>query len=535
MVETGVGAAIPEALDEAPCGYVVATPDGGIVAANRPFREWVGHDAESIRDRKLPELLTGAGRIYFETHVRPLLLMQHQVREIALDIARPSGDPLPVLMNAVLSHAEPRLMTVLLFDATDRRRYEQELLKARRIADAATQTERLARDEAERANRTKDEFLALASHELRTPISAILGWAQVLKNKAGGDPDIARVAEVVERNTKLLGRLVDDLLDMSRIVAGKLRLDVQRVELALPIEAALETVQPAALARGVRLATVLDSDVLVSGDPGRLQQVFWNLLSNAVKFTPSGGSVTVTMARVDSHVEVGVCDTGQGMRPEILEQVFERFRQSNAEGTRQSTGLGLGLALVRYLVEMHGGSVVAHSAGEGRGSTFVVKLPVVALESAAPRGRPDATTAVASPRRASATLSLAGVSVLVVEDDRDSRELLWRVLTDRGAEVTTAGSASEALQILQSSRPHVLVSDIGLPDEDGYELVRSVRMLGGDVGRVPAIALTALSRLEDRTDALLAGYQLHLAKPVAADELVVSVASLAGRIAVTAG
>jgi signal transduction histidine kinase len=529
MPEDGL-VSIPDALDDAPCGYVTALPNGMLLAANRTFLSWVGLDLQTATQRKLQQFLTAAGRIYYDTHVGPLLQMQGAVREIACEIARPGADAKPVLMNAVLTQTEPRQLKVLFFDSTDRRRYEQELLRARRIAEGATQTEREARDEAERANRAKDDVLALVSHELRTPISAILGWAQVLRKKANADPDIERVSEVIERNTKLLGRLVDDLLDMSRIVSGKLRLDVQRVELADAIDAALETVQAAALAREVRLVKVLDPSVVVAGDPGRLQQVFWNLLSNAVKFTPKGGAVTVSMQRINSHVEVRLRDTGQGMSAEILGHVFERFRQSRSEGTRQTAGLGLGLSLVRHLVEMHGGSVEAHSAGEGQGSTFIVKLPVLAVDSAARVARQN-LAAVAAGGAAGPAISLGGIRVLVVEDDRDARELLWRVLTDAGAEVVAASSAAEALGAIQRVQPHVLVSDIGLPGDDGYELIRSVRMLGGVVGRAPAIALTAMSRLEDRTQALLAGYQLHLAKPVDASELVVTVASLAGRIA----
>ncbi|MET0290882.1 MAG: PAS domain-containing sensor histidine kinase, partial [Steroidobacteraceae bacterium] len=324
---------IPDALDEAPCGYITATSDGTLLEANRTFLAWVGLDLDGVRGRKFQQFLTAPGRIYYETHIGPLLRMQGQVREISCEIVRPGAEPKPVLMNALLSQGDQRALTVLLFDSTDRRRYEQELLRGRRLAESATHTERAARDEAERANRAKDDILALVSHELRTPISAILGWAQVLKKKANADPDIERVSEVIERNTKLLGRLVDDLLDMSRVVSGKLRLDVQRVQLATAIEAAVETVQPAAIARDVRLGKVLDPSITVAGDPGRLQQVFWNLLSNAVKFTPHGGSVTVSMERVNSHVEISVRDTGQGMSAEILGHVFERFRQSQSEST----------------------------------------------------------------------------------------------------------------------------------------------------------------------------------------------------------
>ncbi|MBV8740614.1 MAG: response regulator, partial [Sinobacteraceae bacterium] len=385
--------------------------------------------------------------------------------------------------------------------------------------------------DAERANRAKDDILALVSHELRTPLSAILGWTQVLRRKWGAHPDIEQGLAVIERNMRLQVRLVDDLLDMSRIIAGKLRLDVQQVTLAETIEAALQTVEPAAIARGVRLHRVLDSSAQVAGDPGRLQQVFWNLLTNGVKFTPQGGAVTISMERIDSQVEIRVRDTGQGMSAELLAHVFERFHQSASEPTRKSSGLGLGLSLVKYLTEMHGGSIQARSDGEGRGSTFILTLPAVVVHERERMQRFAGSPVVLPGLSYRTAVSLHGTRVVVVDDERDAREILWRVLTESGAEVVTSSTLKEALELIPRARPDVLVSDIELGDEDGYELIRQVRMLGHDVGRTPAIALTALSRLEDRTQALLAGYQIHLAKPVDAHELAVTVASLTGRFA----
>ncbi len=521
-----------ELFEQAPCGYLATRPSGEIVRVNETFLTMAGLTREAIAGMRFQHLLTAPGQIYYETHVAPLLQMQGFVREIAFDLKTKTGrGNLPVVLNCVQKkgpEGRPVLLRITLFDASDRRQYERELLAARRIADDATQTERYAREEAERANRTKDDFLALVSHELRTPLSAILGWVQVLRRKLTGDADVEHSLSVIERNTRLQTRLVDDLLDLSRMASGKMRLDVQRVNLADVIEAALETAGPGANARLVRIQKILDPEIVVSGDPGRLQQVFWNLLSNAVKFTPKDGFVRVIMERVKSHIEVSIIDSGQGMSADFLQHAFERFRQSGKAHSRETGGLGLGLALVKYLVEMHGGTIVAHSDGEGRGSTFVVKLPVVVVEQAGEAERIHPRSAV-SAKQAEPAVSLAGIKVLLVDDERDAREALWHNLSHRGAEVTAVGSVREALDNIERISPDVLISDIGMPDEDGYELIRRVRLLG-ERGRIPAVALTAYSRLEDRTRALMAGYQAHLAKPVDIDELAITLASVVGRL-----
>jgi signal transduction histidine kinase len=423
---------------------------------------------------------------------------------------------------------QAELLTVMLFDATNRRHYENDLLLARRTAEEATQTERLAREVAERANRAKDEFLALISHELRTPLGAILGWSQVLRRPGSSAKDLEHGLSVIERNARLQARLVDDLLDMSRIVSGKLRLDVQRVDLAEVIEAAVQTAQPAAQAREIRIQKILDHQIVVAGDPGRLQQVFWNLFSNAVKFTPTGGSVRVVTERVESHVEVSVIDTGQGMSAEFLAHAFERFRQSDSAPTQKTGGLGLGLSIVRHLVEMHGGTVEARSDGEGKGATFVVKLPLIAVHPSSER-KVHPRSAIAGSGAVVAPVDLRGARVLIVDDEPDARELLAQVLAEAGAEVVSAGTAQAGLDALAQSRPDVLVSDIGLPDADGYDFIRRARMRG-ESATTPALALTAFSSMEDRTRAMLAGYQMHLAKPVDAHEFLVTVASLCGRL-----
>jgi PAS domain S-box-containing protein len=524
-----------ELFEHAPCGYLSTLPDGRIVRVNETFLSWTGYRREElVGGKRFQDLLTVPGKIFHDTHYGPLLQMQGYVREVAYDIVRAGGKaPLPALVNCVRRRGPTgaaEVLRVTVFDATDRRTYERELLAARQKAERATETERAARELAEAASRSKDEFLAMVSHELRNPLNAILGWTQLLRRQFPGNEDLEEGLGVIERNTRVQVQLVDDLLDMGRLISGKMRLEVQRVELAGVIESALQTAQPAAEAKGVRLVKVLDPTVVVSGDPGRLQQIFWNLFSNAVKFTPKGGFVRVVMQRVNSHIEVSVIDSGQGMKPGFLAHAFERFRQSDTAGTRNTKGLGLGLSIVKQLTEMHGGRVEAMSEGEGKGSTFVVQLPVASVEGGeGERVHPRA--ALTEDKFNLPGLSLAGVRVLVVDDEVDAREMIRRLLTERGAEVTTAASVREAMALVEQFRPAVIVSDVGMPGQDGYEFIRQVRMLGEGLGGTKAIALTAFGRLEDRTQAMLAGYQMHLAKPVDGRELLVTVASLAGRTA----
>jgi CheY-like chemotaxis protein len=337
--------------------------------------------------------------------------------------------------------------------------------------------------------------------------------------------------EVIERNTKVQVQLIEDLLDMSRIISGKVRLDVKRIDPAAFIASAFETVAPSAKAKGIHLHKVLDSDAgPIAGDANRLQQVVWNLLSNAIKFTPKGGKVQVLMERVNSHIEITVNDTGQGIDPQFLPHIFERFRQADASSTRSHGGLGLGLAIAKQLVELHGGSISAESPGIGKGATFSVVLPLLVvnlMSSPEPKSKPRAIQA--RPFECSPTV-LAGVTVLVVDDESDARGLVKRVLEECGAEVVVAGSAAEALEMVPTVKPNVLVSDIGMPGVDGYELLRRIRALGETKGGdVPAIALTAFARSEDRTRALLAGYLVHVSKPVEPHELIATVATVGGR------
>jgi PAS domain S-box-containing protein len=390
------------------------------------------------------------------------------------------------------------------------------------------ESERAARTEAEEASRLKDEFLATLSHELRAPLSAIVGWTSLLQRQPQNDPALLqRALAVIDRNTKLQVQLIDDLLDMSRIAAGKLRLDVQTVDLREVIRNAIAAVQPAAEGKGVVLHSILDPLAgPMRGDMNRLQQIVWNLLSNAVKFTPKGGHVQVALERVNSHVEIVVTDTGQGIDPQFLPHVFERFRQADASTTRRYAGLGLGLAIVKHLTELHGGTVRAKSPGPGMGSTFIVELPLMAVHVPLDGSRRHPS----SPAEAEEAEfpSLQGIRVLAVDDEADAREIIQRLLESCGAQVDTAAGVTEALELFQRDHYDVLLSDIGMPDEDGFSLIRKVRELErGTSQRIPAVAFTAFARADDRVRALRAGYQTHLAKPVEPAELAATVASLA--------
>jgi PAS domain S-box-containing protein len=408
-------------------------------------------------------------------------------------------------------------------DITDARRAEAE-----REGLLARESE--ARHEAEEANRLKDEFLSTVSHELRTPLTAMLGWVQLLRTGALAPERQARALETVERNARAQGQLIEDLLDVSRILSGKMKLDVEPVEVSTIVEQALESVRPAADAKGLRLQSALDSTGSVMGDAHRLQQVVWNLLTNAVKFTPRGGRVQVFVERRDSSVEVTVADTGRGITPDFLPHVFERFRQADGGTRRQYGGLGLGLSIVRHLVEMHGGTVAASSQGEGMGATFTVRLPLsVALRKdvappVSPREPPLRRDFPCPPQ-------LAGLRVLLVDDEVDTREYLRALLEGCDVRVVVAGSAEEALESLRREPPDLLLSDIGMPDEDGYSLIQKVRALPAlEGGRTPAAALTAYARMEDRARVLLAGFQAHVPKPVEPMELLAVLASLAGQV-----
>ncbi|HEX7316484.1 MAG TPA: PAS domain-containing protein [Pyrinomonadaceae bacterium] len=382
-----------------------------------------------------------------------------------------------------------------------------------------------ARREAEAANRLKDEFLATLSHELRTPLTAILGWTRLLSGGELDAPTAARALEIIERNAEAQQQLIEEVLDVSRIITGKLRLDASPVELVPVVEAAVDAVRPAAQAKNIELSVGADPEAgLVYADPTRLQQVIWNLLTNAIKFTPKEGKVEVRLERANSNVCIRVSDNGIGIAPDFLPHVFDRFRQADSSTTRHYGGLGLGLAVVRHLVEQHGGRVSAESEGENLGSTFTIELPVSALKANADGSVQTRTGERQPTRQREITRSLEGVRVLVVEDREDTRELLSALFRQHGAEVVTSGSAVEALSALRRERPDVLVSDIGMPGEDGYWLIKEVRALGDDL---PVVALTAYASEADRERALAAGFQAHVPKPIEPAALISAVAEAA--------
>ena len=387
--------------------------------------------------------------------------------------------------------------------------------------------ERTAREEAERVGRLKDEFLATVSHELRTPLNAILGWATLLRRLEPGSADHVRGLETIERNARVQGQIIADLLDMSRIISGKVPLDVQAIDLNDVVNAALDAVRLSIEAKKLRMRVTLDARAgRLRGDPGRLQQVFWNLLTNAVKFTPSGGRIDVVMERVNSHVEVSVEDSGMGIKPDFLAFVFDRFRQADSSTTRRHGGLGLGLSIVKHLVELHGGSVRVKSAGEGQGATFVVALPISVL-------RAEDTGRIERPAFADIDVStielpsLEGVRALVVDDQADARILICRLIEEYGGRCILAENGAEALTMVAQDDVNILISDIGMPDFDGYELIQKIRSMHlPQIRNLPAIALTAYARADDRQRALLAGFQMHVSKPVEPRELVAGIASL---------
>ena len=405
----------------------------------------------------------------------------------------------------------------MLTDISDRKRTESE-------RDHLLQLEQLARAEAEAANRIKDEFLAVLSHELRSPLNPILGWAKVLQMRKFDEIELQKALKTIERNAKLQAQLIEDLLDVSRILQGKLNLNIIPVNLISTIEDAMETVRLAAEAKNIQIQTMFDSAVgQVLGDSARLQQVLWNLLSNAVKFTATGGQVNVRLECIDEQAQITVSDTGKGIHPDFLPHVFDYFRQGDSTITRKFGGLGLGLAIARHLIEMHGGTIGAESPGEEQGAIFTVKLPLI-KDGATIK---DDTKTNSSPAVV-ASSPLIGLQVLIVDDNADSRDFFSFVLEDFGAIVTTVGSGDEALQVLTQSKPDILISDIGMPEMNGYMLMEEVRSLEAEVGvkKIPAIALTAYAGEINQQQAIKAGFQQHIVKPVSPEELLTAISNL---------
>jgi PAS domain S-box-containing protein len=497
-------------LEAAPDAMVITDERGRIVLVNAQAERLFGHTRDGMLGREIEFLVPHR---YRRGHVglRGAYVDSAKTRPMGTNLElyalRNDGSEFPVEISlSPLPTRYGRLVVSAIRDITERRAAEAE--RSRLLQERAAHAE---------ANRVKDEFLATLSHELRTPLNAILGWAALAKAKPL-DPEVERALSTIERNARVQVQLIEDLLDVSRVLAGKLRLDMAALDLTEVCDSAIEVIRPAAQAKGIQLNVVYESKpLLMVGDADRLQQVIWNLLSNAVKFTERGGRVDLTARQTEeATVRLLVRDTGKGIRPQFLPHVFDRFRQGDGSSTRQFGGLGLGLSIARSLVESHGGSIEAASSGEGLGAAFAVTLP--ARIAAAP---PIPDGAIVDMR------TLAGLRLLVVDDQPGERELLAEILTRHGADVRTAASASEAIALAQQYAPHVILSDIAMPGEDGHVLMRRIRDIPGAIGRVPAIAVTAHARAEDRDQAFAAGFQDYVAKPVDIARLVRRVARLA--------
>ncbi|MBW4555050.1 MAG: PAS domain S-box protein [Trichormus sp. ATA11-4-KO1] len=501
-------------------GLAFWTIDGFITDANDAFLQLIGYtreefvtlgkinwreltppEYEHLDDRAVAQVqATGVSQIYEKEYI-------HR-----------NGKRVPIVLGVALLNDSQHDGVAVVLDITERQLAEQE-------CDRLLQRERSARQEAEVANRIKDQFLAILSHELRTPLNPILGWAKLLRCRKFDEKTANQALETIERNAKLQTQLIEDLLDVSRILQGKLSLNIYPVNLVMVLEASLETVRLAADAKSIQIQTIIDPHLgHVMGDPNRLQQVFWNLLSNAVKFTPIGGRVEIRLGEVDSQAQIQVSDTGQGITLEFLSYVFDYFRQADSTTTRKFGGLGLGLAIVRQVVELHGGTVQAESPGEGLGATFTVRLPLLARSKQVMYEENNLELLISDSQL------LAGTQVLVVDDEADIRDLVTFILQEYNVNVTAVASAPEALQFLSQSLPDILISDIGMPQTDGYMLMRELRKRSPEQGgNLPAIALTAYAGEINQQQALSAGFQLHIPKPVDPEALVKAIVNLIGR------
>ena len=424
---------------------------------------------------------------------------------------------------------EPICYVVIKRDITQGKQAETQGKQADEDRAELLQRERAARADAEKANRLKDEFLATLSHELRTPLNAVIGWSRMLTSGRLDRESSKHALEVIERNAWAQKQIIEDILDVSRVITGKLQLTLSPVDLVAVVDSALDAVRPAMEAKEIQIETLIDASLrMVSGDADRLQQVVWNILANAAKFTPNGGRVEISVSQTATHIQMRVKDSGPGIDPAFLPYVFERFRQADGSTTRTHGGLGLGLAIVRHLVELHGGTIGVENREDGPGTSFTIRLPMPSGELPAEM----LAGANASFREAqSEQASLEGLQILIVDDERDTLDLVSMEMAQHGAKVTAVTNAEDALKALEQGRFDVLISDIGMPRTDGYELMRQIRQQeAGKGSRIPAVALTAYARVQDRMQAILAGYSTHIAKPVDANELVTVVASLAGRL-----
>jgi PAS domain S-box-containing protein len=531
-------AAIVESSDDA---IVSKDLNGVIMSWNKGAEKLLGYAAEEVIGRSIM-ILIPPDRLDEETRVLESIRRGEKIDHFETVRRRKDGSLVEVSLTvSPVRNKKGRIIgaSKIARDITERKRAEEEI--ARLLAE-----EQSAREVAEQATRAKDEFLALVSHELRSPLNAILGYTRMLRSGVGGREDLNKATGVIERNAKAQLQIVEDLLDSARIVTGKLRIEPNLVDLVPALESALDTVRSAADAKGVTLvANFRRLPEQVLGDSTRLQQIVWNLLTNAVKFTPEGGRVELRMEGDADHIRIAVSDTGKGVEPEFLPFVFDRFRQADASSGRRYGGVGLGLSLVKHLVELHGGTITAVSDGAGRGATFTIMLPRRHLELIPPTppavAPQEARTEGVIPK--DQALSLEGVSVLVVDDQEEAREILTEELSEYAAQVTSVSSVAEALAILSrppdGRRPDVLILDIAMPGEDGYAVIKKVRALeaeqGNAVYQIPAIALTAHARAEDRLRALQAGFQMHVAKPVEPTELAVVILSLIKRFDIERG
>jgi hypothetical protein len=514
-------AAIVESCDDAIVGK---TLDGIVTSWNRGAERLFGYSAAETIGRSIL-LIVPQERRDEEAMILSRLCRGERIEHFETRRIAKNGDSVDVSLTvSPIRDASGVIVgaSKVARDISERRRMEQS-------QNQLMQSERHAREEAQRANLLKDEFLSVLSHELRTPLSAIQAWGHLLAAGRARPEEMRQAGEVIVRNTMVQRRVIDDLLDIGRIVSGRLSVDMELVDPAQLAQAALDTIRPAALARKIRITDSLDpGSSAVRADPARLQQVLWNLLSNAVKFTPEGGLVALTMERDGGDLRFTVTDNGKGIDADFLPRVFERFAQGDATRSRQHGGLGLGLAIAKQLMELQGGTISAASAGAGLGATFAVTLP---LQYIASPGVLAADYPVFNPDSLNADrCDLSGIKVLVVDDEPDALESVSRTLNDSGATVFVARSAAAALALVQSKTPHVLVSDIGMPDMDGYELLRRVRALDGVVAEVPAIALTAFARPSDRLHSLRAGYIAHLVKPADPLQLLATISAAAGRV-----
>jgi PAS domain S-box-containing protein len=511
-------------FDLSAIGMAKVSAEGRYLRVNRKYCQMLGYSEQEMLRLTLYDVTHPDDREV--SHVKMNSSFNGLPEEYSIEkrYVRKDGAIIWALVNwTIVRDAEghPLLSVANIQDITARKQAEAE-------REELLLRERAARETAEAATRSKDEFLAVVSHELRSPLNAILGYAALLRYGSLDAREVKQAVDVIERSGKAQALLIDDLLDTARIITGKLRLAVGPVNLVSVIEDSVQTIHPAAEAKGVSLQADLPPEIgQISGDPVRLQQVVWNLLSNAVKFTPQGGSVEARLERVDPHIRITVSDTGKGISPDFMPYVFDRFHQSDASSSRRHGGLGLGLALVKHLVELHGGTIEATSAGDGQGATFKVTLPVRAV--ATPIGEAEG-----APVAVKSSGELAGVCALVVDDEKDARELLKSALKHYGADVIAVSSAAEAYNLITATptqdRPDVMVADIGMPDEDGYSLISRLREWELARGAyIPAVALTAYGRAEDRMRALKAGFQMHVAKPVDPDELVIVITSLVTR------